>query len=53
MITITTSQKPSGYYLTESFVNGKPFSSCASLDRDYTIKEVEKDCKIAKTNLSK
>jgi hypothetical protein len=53
MIEITTEQLPSGYYKTESFINKKPFSSCTSLDREYTIKEVEKDCKIAKENLKR
>jgi hypothetical protein len=53
MIEIVTTELASGYFKTTSFINSKPFSSCISLDREYTIKEVEKDCKIAKENLKK
>jgi len=53
MIQITTKQLPNGYYLTESFINNKLISSCCSLDREYTIKEENKVCEIAKRNLRK
>jgi hypothetical protein len=53
MIQITTKQLESGYYLTESVLNGRVISSCVSLDREFTIKEENKVCGIVKQNLRK
>ena len=55
MITMTTKEQPNGYYITEAFITGKekPITNCGSLNREYTIKEVEKYCAIVKKNLQK
>jgi hypothetical protein len=53
MIQITTKQLASGYYLTESILNGKVISSCCSLNREYTIKAENEIVKITKDNLRK
>jgi hypothetical protein len=51
MIRIETTQLSNGYYESQAFVRGKLISTCRALKKDYTVKEVEKDCAIVKKNL--
>lgn len=51
MIRIETTQLNNDYFESQAFVRGKLISTCRSLDKEYTIKEVNIYCELIKEKM--